>query len=923
MDRQIADSFNGRNENHILPFLWMRGEEEETIRKELAAIAGCGIGAVCLESRPHPDFAGPLWWRDFDVVLDEAKKRDMKIWILDDAHFPTGMANGLLPKKYPERAKQYLSVKHFDLTGPVTGGTLDVADAMVKAFSWMDIGKPVEKTCVEEEKPLSIVAARLHEDDLVTGEPVLLAEDDGNGGLRAVGDAERGFRAEMRGGTLVLDVPEGVWRIFLTHTTYAEGTRNDYINIIDEESVKVLIEAVYEPHYERYAEEFGRTIAGFFSDEPGFGNTFGFGMDEAIGRKEMPLPWNGEVPDMLRERLGQGWRTKLPLLFFDGTNREKSSAVRLAYMDVVTRLYQKNFSEQLGKWCAGHGVEYIGHVIEDNNEHSHLGNGAGHYFRAMSGQAMAGIDVIGHQIVPGRPNTKRHAFSTIDGPFFHYTLTKLGASAALLQTGKKGRLMCEAFGAYGWSFGVRDMKWVADHLISRGVNYLVPHAFSMAPYPDTDCPPHFYAGGHNPEYPYFARLMRYCNRLCHVFSEGVWQPEVGILYDAEQDWMGDTMRDQVPARILYENSIDYCFVPADALETESGDSAGGYRTEVRNGRLTLSGVPLKALIVPGAEYTDPRVRLFAEKHPDVKIVFVGRAPENYAAARVVQPADLASALEEMGVVGARTNLGSPLSFYHYRKESGDLWMVFNESASRRKSGEVLVRLLNDSDRVWRYDAMKNRIFAVDQIDAAGFDTPMRICSVALEPYESVVLFSAAEEEVRDLLTPDSPAAETAPETDLSAGWELTVAPASDNPVFRRAEELAGETPGGTRESLFPPSEPLRPVSDALPRFSGFMRYRREIEIRNPGAFYILEAEHIGEAARVLVNGEEADFRLCPPYRFEIDGLFRKGTNVLEVEAVNTPERDVLNYDQGPFGHEKGFYEPSGMFGRVVLKECRR
>ena len=64
--------------------------------------------AVCLEARPHPDFAGEGWWHDVDIVLDEAKKRGMKIWILDDAHFPTGQANGLLPEKYPERARRYL-----------------------------------------------------------------------------------------------------------------------------------------------------------------------------------------------------------------------------------------------------------------------------------------------------------------------------------------------------------------------------------------------------------------------------------------------------------------------------------------------------------------------------------------------------------------------------------------------------------------------------------------------------------------------------------------------------------------------------------------------------------------------------------------------------------------------------------------------
>ena len=32
--------------------------------------------------------------------------------------------------------------------------------------------------------------------------------------------------------------------------------------------------------------------------------------------------------------------------------------------------------------------------------------------------------------------------------------------------------MCELFGAYGWNFGVRDMKYLLDHLLCRGVPQL-------------------------------------------------------------------------------------------------------------------------------------------------------------------------------------------------------------------------------------------------------------------------------------------------------------------------------------------------------------------------------------------------------------------------------------------------------------------
>ena len=558
MDNQILESLRNEHENYILPFLWMRGEDESLIRREIDRINACGIRALCLESRPHPDFCGPLWWRDVDIVLDEAKKRGMHVWILDDAHFPTGLANGLLRKKYPGRAKQYLAVRCFDVTGPRAHVTLDIDAAMRKSETFADVMRPgpKEEPLLDAQVMMSAVMMRMAEGDTVAAP--------GEGASPA--EIFKDLTDEVRDGRVTLDVPPGVWRVFVTYTTYRDGGAADYINLLDEDSVKVLIEAVYEPHYERYAAEFGKAIAGFFSDEPGFGNTFGFAMDESIGRKMMPLPWNRDVPGMLEERLGENWRAELPLLFFPSADGGRTARARYAFMDAATRLAAANFSGQLGRWCEAHGVRYIGHIIEDNNVHGRLGCGEGHYFRAMSGQAIFG-------------------------------------------------------------FGVRDMKWVIDFLISRGVNHLVPHAFSMGEYPDFDCPPHFYAGGHNPEFPYFARLMKYCNRLCHVFSGGKWIPEVGILYHGEMEWMDDCMMDQVPAKKLYEGHIDYAIVPSDALSDAAGRGDGRYPAGVGDGRLVINGVPLKLLIVPRGNYADPQLVRFMAAFPEVRVLFVDALPE--------------------------------------------------------------------------------------------------------------------------------------------------------------------------------------------------------------------------------------------------------------------------------------------------------
>ena len=117
---RVQQVLENRGENYILPFYWQHGEDEETLREGMKRIHEAGIGAVCVESRPHPDFVGPKWWEDMDIILDEAHKRGMKVWILDDAHFPTGYINGRLAE-FPQARK--LLVDHYciDVVGPTKG----------------------------------------------------------------------------------------------------------------------------------------------------------------------------------------------------------------------------------------------------------------------------------------------------------------------------------------------------------------------------------------------------------------------------------------------------------------------------------------------------------------------------------------------------------------------------------------------------------------------------------------------------------------------------------------------------------------------------------------------------------------------------------------------------------------------------------
>ncbi|CAK4867119.1 unnamed protein product [Aphanomyces euteiches] len=298
--------------------------------------------------------------------MDEARSRGMRVWVFDDGHFPTGSAAGHMIGAPEELQRVFLKEQHIDAIGP-----MNQASFILKAPS----NEEWNRDNIFNDRIVGVVAAKREKVGGLTGELIDLTD-------------------LVNNNRLDWDIPEGFWRIFIVVETQNGGIEHakHYINPIVGESVRVLIDAVYEPFYVRYKEDFGGVFAGFFSDEPGFYNDAeSLAFDSQIGKQKMDLPWGIEMMELLENELGKSPLKYIPLLWHEGG--ELTSAIRYAYMNAVSKQYAKQFSGQIGDWCRARGVEYIGHVLEDNNVHARLGSGAGHFFRALWGQDMSGLDV--------------------------------------------------------------------------------------------------------------------------------------------------------------------------------------------------------------------------------------------------------------------------------------------------------------------------------------------------------------------------------------------------------------------------------------------------------------------------------------------------------------------------------------------------
>ena len=863
MDIRVKENLEGRHGSYILPFLWLHGEPRERVKEEILAIKNSGIREFCAESRPYKEFGKEAWWEDFGFILKTAKELGMKVWLLDDRHFPTGYANGYL--EAPERAhlrKKLIRERVADVVGPVPKAKLYPAGFLER----------------DMEAVVQVVACR--HCDSAEGLDFSTAVD---------------LTEKLQNGLLYWDIPEGVWRICVmirTDVGYGDGGRfSYYIDMLERESCKAMIDAVYEPHYRHFREYFGDTFVGFFSDEPGFLNSFGT-YANGLGQVYESYPWRADLPELIAESAGlpaETVRLAMPALWED--MGPITAAIREHYMEVITLLFRENFSYQLGDWCREHGVMYIGHIIEDQDCHMHMAHGPGHFFRGTDGQDMAGIDIVLFQDVPGLADCVHRADlydnGAADAAFFRYTMPKLAASHAHIQPLKQGRAMCEIFGAFGWSEGLPYMKALADTMLISGINHFVPHAFTPKD-EDPDCPPHFYNGGRNQQYPLFKNLMEYMGRCAHLLCGARHKADVAVLYNAEGHWTdGKNQSFRYICRELSQHLLDFDIIPNDTL----------LETPVESGRLQVNGEDYGALIVSESEILPEKVlrNLRRLSEAGLPVIFTESLPVRSAEGRgefdvsacfeAVPTGKLAEKLIEMGLCHIRgTGEGLKyLRFYHVSRDGQDIYAFLNEDIYH---GADAVLQLPDAGKCLIYDPWDNRCYR----SAA----PEGKLKLQLEKGNLLFVIFGSE---------------------IPAGTPAFSVEAERKPLELRFDIFCkdeGETEFRLQAEKAAPFDITAPTNQ--PNFSGEVLYKAKF--RAEGGYSVLDLGFVGETAEVKVNGVPVGVRINAPYKFDLTPGLQAGENELEILVRSNPGHRRHDDRLCCFSH----IPPTGILGPVAL--CR-
>ena len=214
MNSKIKNLLQGKTENYIFPFFWQHGEEESVLREYMKVIYDSNIRAVCVESRPHPDFMGAAWWHDMDIILDEARTRGMKVWILDDSHFPTGYCNGKMEEKPDVCCRWFLTYK-------VLGEVAEDEEKTWEAEAYESV-RPFEPTWIENYFHMSF---ETFSDDRWLGAVAVKKNGSGVDNLRIL---------SVDGGKLSFHSTDGVWKIYSCQLTRNRGPHRNYMNMLDQ-----------------------------------------------------------------------------------------------------------------------------------------------------------------------------------------------------------------------------------------------------------------------------------------------------------------------------------------------------------------------------------------------------------------------------------------------------------------------------------------------------------------------------------------------------------------------------------------------------------------------------------------------------------------------------------------------------------------
>ncbi len=637
---------------------WGGAITREVIARDLDKLLSMNLHAAWVEPGRNPagPYLSPAYFDNVKIAVEEAKKRNMRLWFDDDGGYPSGFAGGKFSEETPDLRMRALTAAQ---QVPVPTGTT--------------YAQPLGE---------NTICALAYNQDTNAWQTL------------AVADGKVNWTAPAGNWTIVL--PQWQFRSGPTrsanNSSGQKDTEHSLMDYLDPKADAMFREWTFDQYKKAVGDEFGKTFLGFRGDEPAFGFN----------------PWSPNLPAEFMQRKGYDIRPWLPAIAAiqigrggrggagAPVNLDAAHRAFADYCDVWSDLFGENFFSASAKWCADNNVEMQMH-IEHEEILPQLAIADGDYFKCMQDIQIPGIDVIWHQVWHD---------VTADYP-------KLASSAAHLSGHPQS--MSESFAAMSGNYPTPNLEecgWILNHQMVLGVTHF-EYMFMSASTggrgaggaggarrgaganPAADQPqlargvaPAGYRYLNDPNFP---ALAAYVNRVTYVLSQGRPAAQIGLYIPSSSYWFGDSAADAPFLAVehgLMQNQRDLDIVDETALSS---------RTKLVGGELVnFSGQGYRAIIVPPVDAISQaaldNLRAFAKAGG--KVIFLEHAPtlvmgKNFLTAK--GPADISWAtLEPTAEVNAKLLADLPppdvaldqsaswLKYNHRHLKDAEVYFFFNE-----------------------------------------------------------------------------------------------------------------------------------------------------------------------------------------------------------------------------------------------------
>lgn len=323
----------------------------DVVRHDLDTMRSLGYRAVTVQYGygSGMGYLSPEYLKFFRQLVLEAKARDMRVWIVDDAGYPSGFAGGKFSALRPELRMQAL-----------------VAAERTPVSAHSSYEKAVSPDTV------AVTAIRS-----LDGEVIQIPFSDGRAKWTA---------------------PDGDWTVYVvdhafrtsptrsdTNPRRAKDTTQSLEDYLNPAATAQYLAFTHDAYKKAVGDEFGKTILGFRGDEP----------DYSIAG----LPW---TPDLFKRFAAtKGYDIRPFLAAFlqprDAKLTPQQLRARADYYDVFADMFRDGFFKPQGEWCAANHLEYQVHLNHEEQQLL-LAHSEGDFFRDMQYVQVPGIDSIWHQI---------------------------------------------------------------------------------------------------------------------------------------------------------------------------------------------------------------------------------------------------------------------------------------------------------------------------------------------------------------------------------------------------------------------------------------------------------------------------------------------------------------------------------------------